>query len=406
MHHAARALSAASLDEDRWLTSSAAEPWLAEAASLDGPLVAQAGRLRKSLSPGRAARVLAQVALRRRAREKFSAAWRMFFTAQGLEQATDELVAAYKARRFPPGAHVLDVCSGIGGDLASLARDHDAAGLDRDPLSALFAEANVRALVGVARWRKVIVADASQADVAGFDAWHVDPDRRPRGRRTTRAALSDPPPETIDRLLAQNPHAAVKLAPAATWPERWTSQAELEWISRARGCRQLVAWFGNLAQNPGLRRATLLGTSDDPPRTLVGLPNQEVPPAARIERYVFEPDAAILAAKLEGVVAAEHNLAVISPGVAYFTGPRPVNDPALAAFEVDEIVPFDLKKLKTLLRSRQVGRLEIKVRAVAEDPAELRKRLALSGDNSATLLITRREKRVLAILASRVIRDS
>ena len=34
------------------------------------------------------------------ARTKFSHAEAMFFTQRGLEQATDEIVAAYKARRF------------------------------------------------------------------------------------------------------------------------------------------------------------------------------------------------------------------------------------------------------------------------------------------------------------------
>jgi hypothetical protein len=398
-------VSPAALDDYRWLTSPAAEPWLAEAAALDGRPVAQAARLRKALPPARAGLVLAQISLRRRAREKFSAAERMFFTPQGLEQATDEIVAAHKARRFAPAARVLDLCSGIGGDLAALAREHEATGLDRDPISALIAEANVRALVNDSRLGKVFVADAADARVCDRDAWHIDPDRRPRGRRTTRAWLHDPPPETIDRLLAQNPHAAVKLAPAAVWPEHWTARAEFEWISRARSCRQLVAWFGNLAQDPGQRRATLLGSKDGPARTLVGLPHQEVPPAARIDRYLFEPDPVVLAAKLEGTLAGEHALAAISPGIAYFTGPRAIADAALAAFEVDEVLPFDLKRLRAHLRLRGIGRLEIKTRAVTKDPAALRKRLAPRGDHSATLILTRRPNGVIAILARRVVGD-
>ena len=28
----------------------------------------------------------------------------------------------------------------------------------------------------------------------------------------------------------------------------WQQQAELEWIARSRSCRQLVAWFGELAK--------------------------------------------------------------------------------------------------------------------------------------------------------------
>ena len=45
-----------------------------------------------------------------------------FFTPVGWEQATDELIAAYKASRFPADGPVADLCCGIGGDLLVLAR--------------------------------------------------------------------------------------------------------------------------------------------------------------------------------------------------------------------------------------------------------------------------------------------
>ena len=60
-------------------------------------------RLRKDLSLQRAHLVVEQIELRRRAREKFSLAEKMYLTRKGLEQATDERLAAYKASRFPPG---------------------------------------------------------------------------------------------------------------------------------------------------------------------------------------------------------------------------------------------------------------------------------------------------------------
>ena len=47
------------------------------------------------------------------------------------------------------------------------------------------------------------------------------------------------------------------------------------------------------------------------------------------------------------------------------------------------------KQLKAALRERGVGRLTIKKRGVDVVPETLRKRLALSGDNEATIVMTR-----------------
>ena len=68
----------------------------------------------------------------------------MYFTPCGLEQATDEKVARYKAARFAGQGLIFDLCSGIGGDLLSLAGAGTVRGFDRDPISATLANANAR----------------------------------------------------------------------------------------------------------------------------------------------------------------------------------------------------------------------------------------------------------------------
>ena len=74
-------------------------------------------------------------------RVKFAAAGRMFFTALGLEQATDEVVAAYKARLFARAVGgegpVCDLCTGIGGDLMALCTVGRAIAWDRDAAIAI-----------------------------------------------------------------------------------------------------------------------------------------------------------------------------------------------------------------------------------------------------------------------------
>lgn len=54
-----------------------------------------------------------------------------------------------------------------------------------------------------------------------------------------------------------------------------------------------------------------------------------------------------------------------------------------------EELPYREKQLRAALRERGVGRLTIKKRGVAVVPEELRKRLALRGDEEATIVLTR-----------------
>ena len=84
--------------------SMAFEPRSGSLAGIGGqrvqPSVGAIAGLRKELSAERVHLVLQQAALRHRARDKFAAAERMFFTPLGLEQATDEVIAQHKAQRF------------------------------------------------------------------------------------------------------------------------------------------------------------------------------------------------------------------------------------------------------------------------------------------------------------------
>ena len=59
---------------------------------------------------------------------------------------------------------------------------------------------------------------------------------------------------------------------------------------------------------------------------------------------------------------------------------------------------FSIKEL----RSRQVGRVEIKKRGLELDPAELQKKLELRGPNAAVVIVTKLGGKAVAILARRV----
>ncbi len=389
----------ATIDDYRWLVSDAARPWLALACEPANSLVQFVAELRKDLSAERAHLVLEQIDLRRRAREKFALAGQMFFTRKALEQASDEQVAAYKASRFPPGCGAIDLCCGIGGDLLALARTRPfCRGYDTDPVMVELARANLKLLAAGEYY--VSECDARAVAVEGRP-WHCDPDRRAGKQRTTTGDFFSPPLESLEQLLKENPEAAIKLAPATNPPQSWQQAAELEWLSSRGECRQQVAWFGPLARHAGRHTATVITPSGNR-RTVVGAPDGTIPQAVALGRYIYEPDPAVLAARLSATLCLERSLAAISPGIAYFTSDILIDDLALDRFEVIDNLPFDRKQLRGYCRQHGLGQLEIKKRGVELSPDRLRKEIVAPGDNAATIIIAPVQKQVRAIIARRI----
>ncbi|MER6038385.1 MULTISPECIES: methyltransferase domain-containing protein [unclassified Streptomyces] len=347
--------------------------------------LAVATRLRRDHPAELVSAALGQARLRQRAVAKFGAedAGRMFFTPNGVEQSTRASVAAYRAERMKGlgVTSVADLCCGIGGDAIALAR----AGIrvlavDRDPLTAAAARANAEAL-GLAGLIEVREADVTDVDTGGHDAVFVDPARRGgRGRVFDPEAYSPPLSWAVGAAL-KAPRAALKIAPGVPH-EAIPAEAEAEWISDGGDVKEAVLWFG--AGAPGTVRATLLPG----PRTLPGrgLPDPGVRP---VGRYLYEPDGAVIRAHLVAEVAEDLDGGLIDPTIAYVTSDELHGTPYATAYEITDRLPFNVKKLKALLREREVGILTVKKRGSAVEPEELRRKVKPQGPHSATVFLTR-----------------
>ncbi len=368
-----------------WLLSAEAEPILAEQAEAP-PTPAAVAALRKRVdgSAERASAVLELTELRSRAAAKFQHATRMFFSRKSYEQATDQWIARYKAQRFAGFESVVDACCGMGGDLIGLAEVAGrASGIDADPAIAAFAQRNAEVHGVFVAIDSVALTDTN---FPACEAWHADPDRRPAGKRTSQPDLHEPSLSTLSAWRAATPAAGIKLAPSARLPDEWERQCELEWISRGGECRQLVAWCGPLARQPGKRAATLVDR-EGIPVSIVGEADRSVAPASELGRYIHEPDAAVLAAGLVGALAAQHGLEAVSPPLPYLTSDTPAASRLIASFEVIESMPLDRKRLAGWLAERGIGRLEIKCRGVDLRPEKIRRELKPRGDQEVTLLV-------------------
>lgn len=319
--------------------------------------------------------VVETVLLRRRAVSKLDSSASWLFTDDALQQATPSAVARHRAERFA-GRDVHDVTCSVGADLSALsAVASRCVGSDLDPVRLAMARNNVPGQL-------VVMADALRP-VSRATAVTADPARRDSsGRRKWNPSDFMPPLDELSDVYS-GVDLAVKCAPGidfavAPWAD------EIEVVSLDGAVREACLWTRGLATAGVSRRASVLGGGSS--WTLTDAEPDDCPVAAP-GAWIIDPDGAVVRAGLVRHYAARHGLWQLDERIAYLSGSVP--PPGIRAFRVLEHGHYTEKSLKSLLKTRGVGRLEILVRGLDVDPNTLRKRLKLSGSAEATVVLTR-----------------
>ncbi|WP_037069855.1 class I SAM-dependent methyltransferase [Pseudonocardia acaciae] len=355
-----------------------------------------ASALRREFPAELVTAALGQHELRVRARAKFSRAGRMFFTRDGLEQASAEPVAAHRAGRFAAAGRVrvADLCCGIGGDLVALAgAGADVRGVDLDPVHLRMATLNAAAY-DVAGAVDTSRADVRDADLDGMDAAFVDPARRAGGRRL-RTGDSEPPLDWCLALTARTPHVAVKAAPGldrSLVPSGW----ETEFVADGRELKEAVIWSPAFATGKATRATVLPGGHQ-----LLPSPGDPVP-CRPPGPYLLDPSPAVTRAGLVEELARELGAWKIDPRIAFLSAEHPPHTPFGRTLRVLDDGPWREKELPARLRAHRIGPLDIRRRGLAGDVDALRRRLKTTGDRPGVLVMTRVNDRPWALLCEPV----
>jgi THUMP domain-containing protein len=355
---------------------------------------------------------LLQSQLRARARDKFGPfADGMLFTIDGLEQATRFPVAAWHASRYLRAEIRLvhDLGCGIGADAMAFAGlDLGVQAVDADAVTAVVAGVNLR------HWPAAQAAHARAEDVelpSGAAATHtgvwLDPARRlggpadatGRSRRVFSLDRMSPSWRTVQGYAAQVPATGAKLSPAFPHAAR-PEGAEAQWVSWRGDVVECAVWWGPLVETPG-RTATMLGPVAD----AVTVTEDDAAGAAApldgpggLDRYLYEPDRAVIRAGLTGALARLVGGAELDDGVGYVAAGVDLPVPWAHRYTLVEAMPWNVKTVRGWLRERGLGRLTIKKRGVALDPEAVRRQLRLTGSGEATLVLTRVAGRPYALV--------
>ncbi|WP_436703863.1 THUMP-like domain-containing protein [Geodermatophilus sp. CPCC 205761] len=386
----------------RWLRTPEGAAAAARAAVLlaeGSDLLTGLARLRAEVGPEHAGPAWELARLRARARPAFGAdADVLFLTADTLEQAGRPALAARRARRLLADTadgwgvdSVADLGCASGTDTVALARaGARVLAVDLDPLARELTAANAEVLglsdqVWVVAGDAVELVDAARGgEVAGCAGAVLDPARRAGGRRLLDPDRWSPPWSTVAALLDRAPHAVVKVAPGLDH-DRVPTGVEAEWVSAGGSIVEALLW--GRGRSTAWRRASLVRGDEVLELTADADPGPA--PAGPVRGWLHEPDPAVIRSGLVSVVAAELDATLVDPTIAYLTSDAPAGSAWVSSYRVDEVLPFNLKKLKALLRTRGVGRVVVKKRGSPIEPEALVRQLRGPGAGSAVVVVTR-----------------
>ena len=350
-------------------------------------------QLRKTLPPQQAAAVLSTLRLRKKATLKFPhQAQRMLFTEESLQQASHPRIRQYRAGLLG-SEELVDMCCGIGSDSMAYAESgRRVLGLDTDPVRIAIARHNAAAH-GVGA--EFAVADVRAGMPPGYEAAFYDPSRRDaRGKRIRDVERYVPPLSLIRQWHVKE--LVVKLSPAVALTQVQRYGGQLEFISLDGDLSEAVLWRHRQSAPPLATRLDASGIHH------LSADHDDYVQVSEPRAWLFEPDPAILRAKLLRQLAAMLDANLLDGRIAYLTLDEIVDSPWGRYWQILDWMPFNLKKLRRYLVDRGVSQVTVKKRGFPMLPEELIARLRLKqGGGSRVLVLTRcRDRPVVIVCAS------
>lgn len=395
--------------------------WSALLEPSSGRLLARIAEIEDKVRPGpkelSALRELAEPAVvsaaldlaqaRHKGADKFSRVESMILDLAGVEQASGEDIAQWKAQRFAGQDRVWDLCCGIGGDAMALAEVVGSlVAVDSDPLACLMARHNLGLSATAAQSAEVRclgVEDLLSAGELEDAVLHIDPARRSEGSHSGRGGRSwrfedgRPGPEVLARLVDISRGAAIKLGPGVELDELpGNAEAEIEVIGSRGGLKQVVLWTGALTERAGQRRATRVEKG----QTFAAAPRGRLRHREAVSTYLYIPDPALERAGLVAARLAELDTEAwnLHPGLGYLHGEQPLDDPWFQCFEVATVLPWREKKIKAWLEQNEGGDVEVRTRGGAVVVEKARRELRGGGPKRYVIFGLRLGKRIQAFV--------
>jgi hypothetical protein len=339
-----------------------------------------------------------QIACRKKAVAKLPSLSRfpLLYTRLSLEQASGERAAEWKASLMQ-GRRAIDLTGGLGIDTLFLARRFDeVVSCERDEALALLAEVN-RRVMGVANVETRI--GDSEEILAGYAddsfGWLlVDPARREHGGRSAGLSASSPDVTCLqDLMLRKARRVCIKASPALeiSGLERELPALSVVIVLSVEGeCKEVLLLLDRehvAGKKPGIRAVCLgdetfeiaSGECGDAERVVATEPGA----------WLYEPDAAIIKARLTAELARNLKLEFLNRTVDYLTSEQRVENFPGRSFRIEACRQFRQKSFRKELTELAITNAAIQRRVFPLSVEELRKRYRIGESSERFLFFTK-----------------
>jgi hypothetical protein len=322
----------------------------------------------------------------------------LLYTPLALEQSSGERTAAYKAS-FMSGTRAIDLSGGLGVDTMFLARTFQkVVYCERDSVLCMVVEHNLK-ICGIANVQVMngeSISLLAEYPDDSFDWIFVDPARREEGHRSI--ALEAASPDVVashDLLLRHAQRVCIKASPAleiSGLKKLLPALQTIVVVSVDRECKEILLLIERThpADGPVQVKAVCLNSNLEEITEVAG-GNGDAPRVVgmAVKEYLYEPDPAIIKARLSAVLARDYGLQFVNKSVDYLTADRNIEAFPGRRFRVVESVPYKPKSFRAFLESHAIAGASIQRRDFPLSPEELRKKYRLLESERAFLFFTR-----------------
>jgi len=340
-----------------------------------------------------------QLACRRKALKKLPLLSRrnLLYTPLALEQASGERTAEYKASLLS-GKRLIDLSGGLGVDTMLMARVfQEVVYCERDPLLCAVVEHNLKmsgiSNVSVKQGDSISLFAAYPDNY--FDWVFIDPARREEGRRSIALKAASPDVEAShDLLLRKAQRVCIKASPAleiSGLKKLLPALQKILVVSVDRECREILLLLerGYAADGPVKVKAVCLNSDSEEITEVVGSGVADRVVGTAVKEYLYEPDPAIIKARLSAGLAADLGLEFVNKSVDYLTADRKIEAFPGRTFRVVECLPWKPKSFRAFLERHNINGASIQRRDFPLSTAELRKKYRLLESERAFLFFTK-----------------
>ncbi len=343
-----------------------------------------------------------QLACQRKAAKKLPLLSRhhLLYTPLALEQASGERAAAYKAS-FIFGKRLIDLSGGLGVDTMLLAKGFESVVYcERDPLLCDLMAHNLKASgthnVAIEQGDSMELLAAYPPD--SFEWIYVDPARREEGRRSI--ALEAASPDVVaahDFLLRCAPKVCIKASPAleiSGLKALLPSLRSIIVLSVDRECKEVLLQLERAYPADGAVQVKAVSVKSDSEevKEVIGCDGDdgaERVVAIAVKEYLYEPDPAIIKARVSAVLARDCGLEFVNQSVDYLTSDKKVEDFPGKTFQVIACAAYKPKSFRAFLQRHAIAGASIQRRDFPLSADELRRKYKLRESESAFLFFTR-----------------